>query len=95
MSETFPQWGFWTERDSKYGSINVTSKVHLFLSETKTACGYSPIDPKSQSFMRREFSNEPKIGIWEVYFQMKKNRASTVDDFNKCKKCLKKEIKNE
>ena len=93
MSETFPQWGFWTQRDSKYGSINMTSKVHLFLSETTTACGYSPIVQNWQSFMRRKFSNEPKIGIWEIAFQMKFGRKSTIDDFNKCKKCLKKESK--
>ncbi len=91
----FPQWGFWTKSDSVYGSINVTIKVHYFLSETKNACGYSPIIPKYQSFMRWKFSNKPYIGFYEVAFGMEFGRSSTVADFKKCKKCLKSKVKSE
>ncbi len=95
MNDEFPQWGFWIKMNSYYGSINVTSKVHYFLSETKTACGYSPIILKWQSFMKWKFSNKPQIGIWEISFEIKMGRSSTIDDFSKCKKCLKSKVKLE
>ena len=86
--EKFPKWGFWVRKDSYYGSINVTAKVHLFLSEEKTACGYNPIIPEMQGLFRYRFSSEPKAGIFDVAFEVKKGRKLTLDDFKKCKKCL-------
>lgn len=90
--EEFPQWGFWV-MGSRSFLRNVSKKPHLFLTENTTACGYNPIVPKDQWIMHIRFSNVPKIGIYDVMFELKRGRRPTVDDFNKCKKCLKKEEK--
>ena len=89
----FPAWGFWIQRDTIYGSVNVTHKVHLFLSKEKTACGYSPIIPEFHSFFRWRYSNEPKLGFWGVAFEVSHKRPATIDDFKKCKRCLKRRTK--
>ena len=95
QENNFPKWGFWIGKDSYYGVINRTSKVHLFLSEEKTACGYNPIIPEMQLLFGYRFSSEPKAGLLEFYADHKLGRKLTLDDFKKCKKCLKNKEKIE
>ena len=93
---SFPKWGFWTQRDHWYGEINVTSKVHLFLSDKETACGYVPTRDKFWfQYMRYRHSEQPKIGIWGLDFELKNGRPPAIDDFKKCKRCLKYKTKEE
>ena len=93
----FPKWGFWTEHDTWHGSINVTCKAHLFVNEKQTVCGYKPSATNEAWFryMRYSFSEKPMLGIYGVAFEMANSRQATMEDFKKCKKCLKRRTEHD
>ena len=91
---TFPRWGFWINGRG-YDAMNRTDTRHLFLSESKVACGFDPSTPKWRLYYR--FSEEPKVlGLLDTMSEVYRGKKFTKDEFKKCKKCLKyEEKKNE
>ena len=78
----FPAWGFF----SLYSlDMTLSFKRHLFLNEKIVACGWKPKSGLTPCFSERAFVD----GIYELLFEMKKDRLLEPDDFPKCKRCLK------
>lgn len=85
----FPQWGFWSTKNRQ-----LSGKQHLFLTKETTACGWNKIS--NLWLFTYKFTATPKVdGILDTLSEMKRGRMVSIDDFPKCKKCLKHESKME